>query len=178
MSTQLDPLIVNWSKFTKSFPKPGKWTSACKKCLDWDDFGVSIEFGKVYERLRKHLAPETAAALDKLVVAVCVNGVSRRKGIDHSALFVPEQPYNKDDFQYGDEGYVIPRASPSQVVEVLDAVESVPHKALAADIAKGWSKAKAERFESADEYLDHIANWVAILREARTKEGGLAIDLV
>jgi hypothetical protein len=177
LSVQVFPERVKWKAFLKKFPKKGDWTKPCETELSWDDFTVNMEAGKRYEKMRNALSPEAAQALDKLVVAVCVNGFSKPKPIDHSSLYKPHCEYEKEDFQYG-EDCVIPRASPEQVAEILAAAESIAPEALAEEIGRAWKASRSGRFDSAAEYVAYLANWIEILREIRDRGDGLTIDLI
>jgi hypothetical protein len=177
MSMQHVPYRVDWEKFLNTFPNRGEWTKPCRTKLKLDNDAFSQMAREIYLKSRKRLAAEVTSALDQLLAVVSVNGFPKRKNYDLTSVYVPHCKFNKDDFQYCDEGYVVPRSSPEQVTKIIAAFDSVDLKSLESTLATTWDDLETYPFESANEYIGHVKNWLKILLEIQKHEAGLMIDL-
>ena len=167
---------VDWEVFEARFPKPGDWMEVCDSQIDFDDFGFNMECASIYGRLRNKLDEVTVLALDQLFTVVCVNGVPKKW--NQSTLYKPVVKYDKDQFQFGCDEPQIPRSSPGQVSQILDALAAIPKGKLDEGLKVNWAKAKAEMFESPKEYASYIKNWIKVLKAIKKVRKGLAIDLI
>ncbi len=167
---------VDWKVFEATFPKPGDWMEVCDSQIDFDAFGFNIECASVYGRLRNKLDEVTVLALDQLFTVVCINGVPKKWS--QSTLYKPVVKYDKDQFQFGCDGPLIPRSSPEQVSQILDSLVTIPKGKLEEELKDNWAKAKAEMFESPKQFASHVKNWIKVLKPIKKAGKGLAIDLV
>jgi hypothetical protein len=85
--------------------------------------------------------------------------------------------YDKDQFQFGCDGPLIPRSSPEQVSQILDAFAAIPKGKLDEGIKANWAKSKAEMFESPKEFASYVKNWIKVLKAIKKARKGLAIDI-
>lgn len=167
---------VDWKVFEETFPKPGDWMEVCDSQVDFDAFGFNMECASIYGRLRNKLDEVTVLALDQLFTVVCINGVPKKW--NQSTLYKPVVKYDKDQFQFGCDGPLIPRSSPEQVSQILDSFAAIPKGELEQGLKANWAKAKAEMFESPKEYASYIKNWIKVLKAIKKVRKGLAIDIL
>lgn len=167
---------VDWKVFESTFPKPGDWMEVCDFQIDFDDDSFNIECASIYGRIRNKLDEDTALALDQLFSVVCINGVPKKW--NQLTLYKPAVKYDKNQFPFACDGPVIPRSSPEQVSQILDAFATIPKGKLDDGIKANWTKAKAEVFESPKEFVSYIKNWIKVIKAIRKAGKGLAIDLI
>lgn len=167
---------VDWKVFEATFPKPGDWMAVCDSQIDFDDFGFNMECASIYGRLRNKLDDVTVLALDQLFTVVCINGVPKKW--NQSTLYKPVVKYDKDQFQLGCDGPLIPCSSPEQISQILDAIAAIPKGELEEGLKANWDKAKAEMFESPKQFASYVKNWIKVLKAIKKAGKGLAIDLI
>lgn len=166
---------VDWEVFEETFPNPGEWMEVCDSQIDFDAFGINIECASIYGRVRSKLDEDIVLALDQLFSAVCINGVPKKW--NQSTLYKPVVKYDKNQFQYGCDGPLIPRSSPEQLSQILDAFAAIPKGKLDEGMKTNWAKAKAEMFESPKEFASYVKNWIKVLKAIKKARKGLAIDI-
>ncbi len=96
---------------------------------------------------------------------------------NQSTLYKPVVKYDKDQFQLGCDGPLIPRSSPEQVSQLLDALAAIPKGELEEGLKANWDKAKAEMFESPKQFASYVKNWIKVIKAIKKAGKGLAIDI-
>jgi hypothetical protein len=167
---------VDWEEFLATFPKAGDWAIVCDTQIDFDDFAYNIEASNVYSKLRGNIDDPCVKALALLFSAVCINGVPKK--LDRSSVYKPTIKFDENDFQFGCDGPVIPRSSPEQIAQIIDAFSAIPKGTLEDAIKTNWKNSKAEAFNSSKEYVTYIKNWIKALKAVKKAKKGLAVDVL
>ncbi|MGE3818527.1 MAG: hypothetical protein AB7I30_03770 [Isosphaeraceae bacterium] len=186
MSWQVTPLKVDWPKFLRSFPKPGKWTKAPKAKLSREDSRQQEAWIACYVAMRKHLPEETIFSVDGLVRATSLNSPPKWKGFQPPVWYKPHRDFDPEDFEGPGSGCPpIPLMSPGNVVDMLHCLRLRDPGRIAEDLRIAWdrlagkeARKECERlgFDDAEIFLAHLHEWRAIMTEVESENAGYAID--
>ena len=186
MSWQIVPLKVDWPKFLRSFPKPAKWTRDPKARLKRDDSRHQEAWAECYVAMRRHLPEETIYWVDWLVQATTLDSLPKWKGLKLPVWYKPHRDYDPEDFQGPASGCPpIPLMSPGNVVDLLHCLRLRDPDRVAEDFRAAWdclsgneARKACEKigFQDAEDFLDYLRDWQAIMAEIESEKAGYAID--